>query len=298
MEKYTIFHIDGGIGKHIAATAVAKCIKNNYPDHKLIIVCAWPSIFLNLDYVHRVYRTGLTPYFYKDYILDAESVIFKHEPYFTTDHIYQTKDLISNWCELYRLEYGGEQPSLVFNLREQQLSNILWPTDKPPLVMHSSGGLFNSEQGFRYKWTRDIPIGIMNKIAEEFSPNYSILQVTREGSPVANGAIPIVGSFSPVELCTILINSKKRVLIDSMLQHAAAALQLPSTVLWIGTNPKVFGYSIHDNIVANQKPEFKLPDSYLFDYNFEGLTHECPYISEDEMFNVDDIISSIKKQSF
>ena len=30
MEKYVIFHIEGGLGKHIAATAVAKTIKNNY----------------------------------------------------------------------------------------------------------------------------------------------------------------------------------------------------------------------------------------------------------------------------
>jgi len=36
--KYAIFHIDGGIGKHIAATAVARCIKNNHPDRELIVV--------------------------------------------------------------------------------------------------------------------------------------------------------------------------------------------------------------------------------------------------------------------
>ena len=42
-KKYAVFHVDGGIGKHIAATAVAKCIKNNHPDRELIVVCAWPS---------------------------------------------------------------------------------------------------------------------------------------------------------------------------------------------------------------------------------------------------------------
>lgn len=45
MEKYTIFHIEGGFGKHIATTAVAKTIKNNYKDRKLIIVCSYPEIF-------------------------------------------------------------------------------------------------------------------------------------------------------------------------------------------------------------------------------------------------------------
>ena len=51
MEKYSIFHVEGGLGKHIAATAVAKTIKNNYPDRKLIVVCAYPEVFLNLSFI-------------------------------------------------------------------------------------------------------------------------------------------------------------------------------------------------------------------------------------------------------
>jgi hypothetical protein len=31
-KKYSIFQIQGGLGKHIAATAVGQAIKNNHPD--------------------------------------------------------------------------------------------------------------------------------------------------------------------------------------------------------------------------------------------------------------------------
>jgi len=119
-KKYSIFHIEGGLGKHIAATAVARCIKKNHPDRELIIVCAYPQPFLNLDFVSRVYRIGTTPYFYKDYIDQKDSLIFKHEPYFTTEHIHKTLPLIENWCKLYNLKYNGEQPELSFNDRELQ----------------------------------------------------------------------------------------------------------------------------------------------------------------------------------
>jgi hypothetical protein len=46
-----------------------------------------------------------------------------------------------------------------------------------------------------------------------------------------------------MELFSLLLVSQKRVLIDSCLQHAAAAaaLGLSSVVLWVGTSPKVFG---------------------------------------------------------
>lgn len=293
--KYCIFQIDGGIGKHIAATAVARCIKNNHPDRELIVVCAYPSPFINLDFVDRVYKTGITPYFYQDYILGKDSLLFKHEPYFTTDHVHKRKSLIENWCELYGLVYSGEKPQLVFNLRERQLANVLWDSDKPLMVLQSSGGLYDSEDPVRYKWTRDMPVDLANRVVEEFSPYYNVFQVTRKNGIVANQSIPVNQPYSIMELATILMRSEKRVLIDSMLQHAAAALELPSTVLWVGTDPKVFGYELHNNIVAHTPPNLKLPDSYLFDYNFEGITYECPYKSEDEMFDADAVIDAIRR---
>jgi len=298
MKKYSIFHIDGGIGKHIAATAVARCIKNNYPDRELIVVCAWPSPFINLDFVDRVYKTGMTPYFYQDYVLGKDSLLFKHEPYFTIDHIQGNLSLAENWAKVYGLEYNEESPELVFNLREKQLAGTLWQSDKPIMVLQSSGGLFEQEGAFLYKWTRDMPIGLMNAIVEEFKSYYNIFQVTRPNAPVGNGVIPVDKHYSVMELMTLLLRSEKRVFIDSCMQHGAAALNLPSTVLWIGTNPKVFGYDLHNNIVANQKNNFKLPDSYIFNYNFDGITHECPYKDESEMFDTDEVISSIKRQGF
>jgi uncharacterized phage-like protein YoqJ len=91
--KYSIFHLQGGIGKHIAATAVARAIKNNHPDRKLIVICAYPDIFINLSFVDRVLTLGNTSYFYQEYIQDKDSIIFHHEPYYTTNHIHKRKKL-------------------------------------------------------------------------------------------------------------------------------------------------------------------------------------------------------------
>ena len=40
--NYSIFIVEGGLGKNVAATAVARCIKNNFPDRELIVVCSYP----------------------------------------------------------------------------------------------------------------------------------------------------------------------------------------------------------------------------------------------------------------
>ena len=70
-------------------------------------------------------------------------------------------------------------------------------------------------------------------------------------------------------------------------------MNLPSTVLWIGTSPIVFGYNLHTNIVAEIPTEIKLPDSYLFDYSFNGVTHECPMF-DTNIFNINEIIETLK----
>ena len=53
-KKYSLFHLQCGFGKHVAATAVAKCIKNNFPSRELIVTGVWTEIYQNLPFVDRV----------------------------------------------------------------------------------------------------------------------------------------------------------------------------------------------------------------------------------------------------
>jgi uncharacterized phage-like protein YoqJ len=296
-KQYSIFHIEGGLGKHIAATAVARAIKKNHPERDLIVVCAYPEIFINLDFISRVYRHGNAPYFYQDYIKDQDFLMFKHEPYFTTEHIQKQTSLIENWCKLYNLEYSGELPEIVFNYRQRQYNQKLWTRNKPIFLIQTNGGPLEN-QPYPYSWTRDIPPHLHLPIVNAFKDLYHIIQVCREESQAINhpDVEVITKSISNIELFGLVEQSTTRLLIDSSLQHAATALNKPSTVLWIGTNYKVFGYEQHYNIVGYLGDEnHKLPDSYLFDYNFLGTLHECPVIDQTTMFDVEHIIDSLKR---
>jgi hypothetical protein len=293
MEQYALFHLEGGLGKHVAATAVARCIKNNHPDRKLIVVCAYPEVYLNLKFVDRVYRIGNTPYFYDDYIKDKDMIIFKHEPYFTTDHIVKRKPLIQNWCNLYNLEYNDEMPELLFNLRQKQVGFGNWQREKPVMLIQSNGGPLGDEQPFPYSWTRDLPYQNALDVANYFKENYHIIQICRKDQNIIPDVEVVKQPLSNMELFGLLLVSQKRLFIDSCMQHAAYALNLPSTVCWIGTAPSIFGYDLHDNIIANPPEGIKLPDSYLFDFGFHGAAHECPFIDE-EIFDSNQLINSLE----
>lgn len=290
MEDYVVFYIRGGLGKHVAATAVAKCITNNYVNRKLIVVCSYPEVFLNLPYVYRVYRDGMTPYFYDDFIRDKESIIFSHEPYYESNHINKKTNLIRTWCDLYKLKYSDESPDIILNLRQQQVGYGLWKRDKPIMVIQTNGGDLNDSNNI-YSWARDMPYNTAMAIVDKFSSDYHIIQITKNKATALPNVECVYGALPNSDLFSLLLMSNKRVLIDSSLQHASAALNLPSTVLWIATDPKVFGYGLHRNISANLVNNM-LPDSFLFDYSFVGIPHECPFIN-DNIFNIDQVISSI-----
>lgn len=298
-EKYSIFHVQGGLGKHIAATAVAKCIKNNHPHRKLIIVSVYTDVFMNLPFVDRVYQLGNTNYFYQNYIENKDSLIFHNEPYFTTDHIHKRLPLIQTWCKMYGLEYNGETPEIFFNPLQKKISKDVWKKNKKPvMVIHTNGGLISPDSK-PYMWARDMPFDIAQQIVDKYHKQYTIYQCTKINSPKCINANVIEYNnemqMSTMEFLSIILHSDKRILIDSCLQHAAAALKLPSVVLWNGTSPKVFGYEMHTNIETIKPHNFKLPGSYLFDFDFNGVEHEYPFNDNNDLYDINRIFEEIEK---
>jgi hypothetical protein len=299
-KKYCIFQVSGGLGKHIAATAVAQVIKRTYPERELVVCCAWPELWSSLPFVYRVFPLGNTQYFYEEYVDGKDSLFFIQEPYFTTTHINKTHRLVESWCKAYGLEYQGEQPILKINPEQKKaIRNFYEPKfeGKPLMLMHTNGGLYTNERPFC--WSRDMPIEIATKVAQHFKKSHFIMQITRPASPQIPDVFVRNEQLSNTELCGLVELTDKRLLIDSSLQHAAAAFKLPSTVLWNATSSVIFGHALHDNIQAKEKPTKSLPGSYLFDYQFDANENEFPYEEEDlkDLYNIDQIVASLETQS-
>jgi len=287
--KFLIWHIEGGLGKNVAATSLITQITEKYHDRKLIVVASYPEVFLNHPNIYRVYRVGVTSYFYDDYILGKDTLVFRHEAYFQTGHILKQKHLIENWCDLLGIEYKeNTRPDLRLNMVQQQLVGG-WARNKPICLIQTNGGMLQNQK-YNYTWTRDVPIELAIHIASKFANTHHIIQVTRPGSLQIPGVEIVDSPITAFELFSLVAASDVRILIDSCLQHVAAAYNLPSVVFWIGTTPKNFGYNLHHNIISlPPNGDTKLIDAYLFDYSFDGVLHECPYSNVNEMFDINEI---------
>ena len=286
-----IFQIQGGLGKSVAGTAVLKAIKKKYSKANIIVVTEHPQVFINNPNTNRVLQSHQTNGLYKTYIDKKDVKVFFADPYHHTDFITEEKHLIAIWCEMYGLEYNGEMPEIFLSKGEKEYFSQFYKLDKPIMAIQPNGGALG--QPLKYSWTRDIPASVVNHVVNYFKSDYAIVHIKREDQLIYENTIGAMDDWRSIAI--MLTMSSKRFLIDSSSMHIATALNLPSVVGWIGTNPKVFGYEMHQNIVANDfTKEINIEhNAYSKNLLFEDIS-TFPYNSFDEVFNIDEIITNLR----
>jgi ADP-heptose:LPS heptosyltransferase len=289
-----LFQIDGGLGKSIMATAMVKVIKKRYKNANLIVITAYPDVFLNNPSVSKVYNTNNINGFYLKYVKDQKCKIFVEDPYRNEDFILDKPiKLLKTWCELYGLRYNNEQPELHLTQPELDYFKPYYTTDKPILAIQTNGG--PTGIGYQYAWTRDIPEPTILELINHYKNDYTIIHIKREDQKIYPDTMQALDGYRSIAI--LLLLSSKRLLMDSFAQHMAAALNKKSTVCWVSTKPEIFGYKLHDNIKAN--PFTKEPSLHEAAYQPFALSqdiHSIPYNDLKEVFNTNKIIESLNNQ--
>jgi ADP-heptose:LPS heptosyltransferase len=285
-----ICQVDGGLGKSIMFTAVLKAIRKQYKKANIIVVTAYPDVFIANPNVNKVLGFDQLSGIYSKEIMNKDAKVFVSDPYHRSDFITESEHLIKIWCESYGVEYNGEMPEMFLLKAEKEYFEPFYRLDKPIMAIQPNGGAQN--QPLKYSWTRDIPVPIVEQVIEHFKNEYAILHIKREDQIVYPNTLQALDNFRSIAV--LLSMSQKRLLIDSSAMHIATALNLSSTVAWVGTNPKVFGYEMHKNILANKHTrEPNLNHSYYQKYLLFQDISTLPYNELNEVFDVSEIIKSL-----
>lgn len=290
-DKYIIFESTGGHGKQVAATAVIRAMKKQYPNRKIIWVTPWDGPAFYNPNIFRFFTFGQMQYF-RDYLKD-DTIIFKHDPYGETNHILRKEHLTESWCNLFKISHDGNKPEMYLNPRELEIArDKIKPDGRPIMLLQTHGGSPKAQYS-KKSWYRDMPIEIAQKLVNYFSKSYRILHIRTPDQPALQGTELLNLPFR--ELYAVFPLSQKRLFIDSFAQHVAAGLDLQSTVLWIGNSHKVFGYEENINLypsanIINNFDKF----SYLQD-DITGMIQNFPYDTVN-LFDINKIIEAVNKQ--
>jgi ADP-heptose:LPS heptosyltransferase len=287
----TIFHVTGGLGKHVVASGVINSYKSFNKEEDIIVCSAYPEVFSFNSNVKESLDINTLQYFYKNYISNKDVKIFAQEPYKQASHILKQKSLIETWCEMVGVEHYM-QPSIDINFREKELISRRIPTNKPILIFQPFGG---NNTALPYNWARDIHPMIAQSIVNMLADKYHVVHICNPYHPVLNNCQRIDERLGFASLAALVELSNERFLIDSSIQHIAFALNKPSTVIWNVTSPIQFGYNnLHNNITSPVDYSEGHRKSYLFDFEIGGIPSECPVVDYTDMYDMDKILSSIK----
>jgi len=281
---FSIIEINGGIGKSIMASAVIHGIKKKYPDRNILVITAYPAVFLNNPDVYRVFKHGSVSYFYEEYIHGKDVMFFCDEPYRSNGYMRKEKHLISSWGDILGVE-TEITPKIYLNTLEENVVKVT--TNKPVLIFQPFGGA--PEQKNNYSWNRDIPIRQAQNLANYLAEKYHVIQphvdrqVKLDNCQHVN--IPLRELFVLIKKAQVVIG------IDSFVQHARKALGGTAYVFWITNTPKVFGYEQHINILPKKELAVNnTVDGYLDRYDFTGgKTYDYPF-TDDNVFDMKEFI--------
>ena len=193
---------------------------------------------------------------------------------------------------MFGVPYDGYKPKIYLNPRELEIArDKIKPDNRPILLLQTHGG--SNQQYSKKSWYRDMPVEIAQKVVNYFAKSYRILHIKSPEQPVLQGVEML--NLPHRELYAVFPLSTKRLFIDSFAMHVAAALDLQSTVVWIGNSPKVFGYPENINIlpsanIINNFDKF----SYMQD-DISGQVQQFPYDTVN-LFDINKIIEAVNKQ--
>tara|TARA_R110000796_G_scaffold148473_2_gene265350 strand:+ start:2892 stop:3767 length:876 start_codon:yes stop_codon:yes gene_type:complete len=288
-----IFQIEGGLGKNIMATAVLKVLRKRYKKANIIVSTAYPDVFLNNPDVNLIYNINQISGFYQKYIKDQDCKIFIDDPYRNNGYLTKNEHLLTTWCRIFGLQYKGETPELFLTEPEKEYFTPFYKLDKPIMVIQPNGG----PEGLHYKysWTRDIPQPIINDIIQHYKEEYTIVHVKRADQQEYPDTLHALDGFRSIAI--LLQMSSKRLFIDSFGHHLAAAMGMKSTVCWSTTDPNIFGYKLHDNVIANPFTKDPITTNAIFQpFDLSQDISSFPYNDLREVFDINQIVNSINKQ--
>lgn len=280
----------GGMGRQIAATAVALQIRAKHPDAELHVLTSYPEVFAGLPGVDR-YFGGHTPYFYEEH---RDFLVLAAEPYLDLAYREGREHLIDVWCRLVGVDAPKKRAGkIVLDMHERAtgakiLSQL--PQDRKLIAFQWTGGTpymdANAAQDpTRVKHYRDLDLQTAQAVASGLAQQgYIVLQIGLPSEPELKDAVTLDRNqvVNPRYVFAVLERCSGLVAIDSFAQHAWAALGKESAVVvWGGTHPTALGYSGNTNLTSAKGKECpnlhcSRPNTYLGDITGNGRVWTCP----------------------
>lgn len=293
--KNLLLHINGGVGKCIMATAVIRSYKETHPEAKIVVVSGYPEVFLNNPDVHKNFPFA-TPYLWQDYYGQPGWKVSAHDPYMEETWIKNEKShLIDIWCNLLGVESTQKTPLLYFSGPEIDELQRMIVTDKPLLVVQSTGGASPAARS----WTRNPPHNEFDEFLADFKETHFVAHLCLPETPALLNVHQRIETLNRRQAMALIYYCQEFVGIDSFGMHARAAnLNSGPTTIFFPLEESVsrLGYGKFRNLIPTESVQNMLKNhtdyfATVFKLSIENTSDNCPVPAGTRWFNLDPLKS-------
>lgn len=257
-----LYHISGGVGKHLQFTALFEPLVKKYKQ-KLVINSSYPELFSHCSQVADS-KPLVNEIFYDTYFKYFSNFnnLFFHDPY-QSDWLKGESNIVKKWAELYDVEVEDLRPNFKINKEKEKVLLphikamnkfvLLQFTGGQGVVINNNYDSFN--HGRNYKYGQEL----INVLKENFPHHIFIVF----GHPNEQQQYTGETKFND-EKGNLLFNTREDfmilskyceffVCIDSALQHMVSnqSFNKKGVVLWGSTSCERFGYNTNINLTSD-----------------------------------------------
>lgn len=289
-ETNFLLHINGGLGKCIMATAVIRSYKAANPNSKVVVVSGYPEVFLNNPDIYKNFPFS-TPYLWQDYYGQPGWRVEAQDPYLEEAWIKNRKQhLIDIWCGMLRIPSVQKTPVLFFSGPEVDELHSMIRTDKPLIVVQSTGG---SNPAAR-SWTRNPPKEEFEEFLSKFKESHYVLHLAVPETTALQNVHQRVDTLDRRKAMCLMYYANEVIGIDSYALHVRAAngsagpscffLPLSESLDKLGYPNSQMKY-----LVPRQEIQEKLKDhqdyyATVFRLGIEDASENCPILAGERWF--------------
>lgn len=271
MRKRVLF-VNGGLGKQLCASRAVLQL-HQQTGEKLGLISGWVDAWRNHPGIDKACHPS-DPVEARH--LYAKADVLMPEPYSSSPYRFDKEHLVVSFCKL----LGVDPPLSVLPYLPIVEEEKDWAAARVAEYIEQSG-----EKGQPVAF---MPFGTSAHgpgLVRSFSMDSArlVVQILRNRGYVVfqfrgQSDYKIPGTITPdldVKYSLQLVSAFKHVVsIDTWLQHASAALDIPALVFWGATDSEQLGYSLHKNVIKGEcpmgscnRPALVFPDPFVCPYD-------------------------------
>ena len=249
---HKVLIMDYGVGDVVMSTSLIRCMKKQYPEHKLIVACIYSDILRFNPNIDHLYQLGTLNDMYTAWVRplkDSKDYIML-KPYEPRIQWFGNEPMSKLFCDLAGVEWDNDVLEFYLTKEEEKFGkDLLMCCTKPVIALQIESARVSLRGGEKMITEKDWFNENWDATVDALKKDYDFVQVGgKDEYRVKNTKMCLLGKTNYRESAAVLKNCHTFITIDSAVSHIGPAVGKTGIVLFGRSKISTLGHKYNTNI--------------------------------------------------